>query len=137
MVFLCDTFTNHNLYIVLFIYIILQIELVIMMLINDIVKTVQDYEENEWDSEARFKFYNVAYDTKTKIVKVFFVEEYHFDGDNWGEIETKSNARKILELEDVSAETYINMLVSVVNADQQELEYYYGNTLDKVSFVRV
>ena len=107
------------------------------MLLNDIVEAINENEETAWESEAPFTYYEVEYDIEVKRVEVFFVEEYHYDGDNWGEIETKCNKRRIFFAEHILPQKYMNLLIYVVNADQQELEYEYGDALKKVSFVRV
>ena len=107
------------------------------MLLNDIVQAIHENEETEWESEAPYHHYNVKYDVDTKRLEVYFVEEYHYDGDNWGEIEARYVETKVFFAEFISAEKYINLLVSIVNKSRDELEYYYGNTLDKVCFDRV
>lgn len=111
------------------------------MLLKDIIKTIQENEEFEWESEAHSIFYNVKYDVESKRVSVDFVEEYHYNGDNWGEIDSKATEHEIFFAEHISAEHYINMLISLINKSEDELEYTLGLdgffTLKKIHFNRV
>ena len=106
------------------------------MLIEDIVEAIEENEEWAWESEARFKYYSLTYDVETKRLELYFIEEYHFDGDNWGEIEKKISKSRVFYAEYIRAEMYINLLISIIN-NREELEHLFGSALNKVRFERV
>ena len=106
------------------------------MLIDDIFEAINQHEEWEWESEAPFHHYEIEYDVEANRIEIFFIEEYHFDGDNWGEIDTKIIKTKVFFAEYISAEKYINLLISMFN-NRRELEHLYGTSPNKIRFVRV
>jgi hypothetical protein len=104
------------------------------MLIDKILNAISETEEWVWESEAPFTYYNIKYDIKNKEVEVSFIEEYHYDGDNWGEIETMSDENPFYTEVNVSEKDFINLLITVTNS-RQELDYRYGTIVNKINFV--
>lgn len=99
------------------------------MLLYDIYKILHEVEECNWESEANALYYIVTYIDNQVII--YEVEDYHFDGDNWGEIDVKSYKRKIGHI-DVSIEEYLQAVCMYANNMAQsngkeimEFEYPY------------
>ena len=65
---------------------------------NNIMKVIQNTEEEVlFDVEAPAYWYEIEFNNDELII--YEVDEYHFDGDEWGTIETKTNTTEIKKFE--------------------------------------
>lgn len=65
---------------------------------NNIMKVIQNIEEEVlFDVEAPAYWYEIEFNNDELII--YEVDEYHFDGDEWGTIETKTNTTEIKKFE--------------------------------------
>ena len=65
---------------------------------NNVMKVIQNIEEEVlFDVEAPAHWYEIKFNNDELII--YEVDEYHFDGDEWGTIETKTNTTEIERFE--------------------------------------
>ena len=65
---------------------------------NNVMKVIQNIEEEVlFDVEAPAYWYEIEFNNDELII--YEVDEYHFDGDEWGTIETKTNTTEIKRFE--------------------------------------
>ena len=65
---------------------------------NNVMKVIQNIEEEVlFDVEAPAHWYEIKFNNDELII--YEVDEYHFDGDEWGAIETKTNTTEIERFE--------------------------------------
>lgn len=109
------------------------------MLLDNIYEILHKREEFNFESEANRLYYVVTYDENQ--IKIYEVEEYHYDGDNWGEIETKSHTH-LLEEWYVSIEEYLDSvlryarIMSQGDIGRQIMEYEFPYVGYSVIFKR-
>ena len=61
---------------------------------NNVMKVIQNIEEEVlFDVEAPAHWYEIKFNNDELII--YEVDEYHFDRDEWGKIETKTNTTEI------------------------------------------
>ncbi len=89
----------------------------------DVVKSVTEYEEDIlFDVEAPSHWYCVTYDNDKIILQE--IDEYHYNGDEWGEICTKTNVCKIDEFECTLTE-YVNFVIRFFNEKMLYVQHEY------------
>lgn len=65
---------------------------------NNVIKVIQNIEEEVlFDVEAPAHWYEIEFNDDELII--YEIDEYHFDGDEWGTIETKANITEIKRFE--------------------------------------
>lgn len=65
---------------------------------NNVMKVIQNIEEEVlFDVEAPAHWYEIEFNNNELII--YEVDEYYFDGDEWGTIETKTNTTEIKRFE--------------------------------------
>lgn len=81
---------------------------------NDVIKVVKEYEEEVlFDVEAQYYWYSITYENNK--LKLSEIDEYHENGDEWGEIITKTNVYKIKEYE-CTLKEYLKFVIRFFNA---------------------
>ena len=79
--------------------------------LNKIYEILHEAEEHNFESEANCLYYIVSF--YEDQVSIYEVEEYHYDGDNWGEIDVTSNKHKITSIP-VTIEEYLKIILQYV-----------------------
>ena len=108
------------------------------MLLNDIYESLHEREEVNFESEANMLYYVVTYNENR--VEIYEIEEYHYDGDNWGEIETKQN-KYLYHTIEASIEEYLDAVIHFANIMSQDcgneiMRYEYPYVLHGLQFHR-
>lgn len=98
------------------------------MLLNKIYDVLKEREECNWESEANSLYYIVTYIDNQVII--YEIEEYHFDGDNFGEIDVKNYKHQIGNI-DANIEEYVQAICTYANYVAQSngkeiIAYEYG-----------
>ena len=105
------------------------------MLLNDIYTILHDRDECNYESEANCLYYIVTYNNNQ--VELYEIEEYNFNGDNWGEIEVKANKYLIGTIK-TSITEYLDAVITYANTMSHpnakqiiEFEYpYVGHSIE-------
>ena len=83
---------------------------------NKILRTIQEYENDiMYDTEANHVSYIVSYDELNKSIIIKEADTYYFDGDNFGDIDSKTNYYTIDIIQDVSIKEYVVTLTYFFN----------------------
>lgn len=98
------------------------------MLIDKIFEAME-YNEEE-GCEAPSSHYEIEYDMSSQTMIMNFIENYYFDGDNWGEIEVKRYSQSIAKYHDTTVEEYINLLISILNCPEE-----YNRFVRRINFI--
>lgn len=98
------------------------------MLIDEIFEAIK-YNEEE-GCEAPFSHYEIEYDMSSETMVMNFVENYYFDGDNWGEIEVKRYSQRLAKFEGTTVQEYINLLIMFLNSPEE-----YKWIVGKINFI--
>lgn len=107
-------------------------------LLYDICSTLHEREEYNFESEANCLYYIVTY-TDNKV-EIYEVEEYHFDGDDWGTIDVKSN-KLLIDTIGCTIEDYLDAILIYARNMSQEcgkeiMRYEYPYVLHGIVFRR-
>lgn len=106
------------------------------MLLYDIYKILHEKDKSNFESEANSLYYIVTY-VNNKVM-LYEVEEYHFDGDDWGTIDVKHNIRNFKEIE-VPIEEYVQAVCIFGNTmahshGREIMEYEYPYVSHRIEF---
>ena len=100
---------------------------------NQILRTIQEYENDiMYDIEANNVSYVVTYDELNKQIIIKEADTYLFDGDNFGDIDSKTNYYTIDIIQNVSIKEYVVALTYFFN-NSYALKYEY-NVFNKIVF---
>ena len=89
----------------------------------DVINTVKEIEENvTYDVEAPSHWYAISYENNK--LKLSEIDEYHENGDEWGEMITKTNVCKIKEYE-CTLEEYLKFVIRFFNAKMLYEQHEY------------
>lgn len=93
------------------------------MTFNNVINVVREYEEEVlFDVEAPDHWYSITYENNK--LKLSEVDEYHQNGDEWGEIITKTNVYKIEEYK-CTLEEYLKFVIRFFNAKMLYRQHEY------------
>ena len=105
------------------------------MLINDVLQKVKEIEEEVlFDVEAPSHYYDINYENGKIILREN--DEYHFNGDEWGEIEVKTNTYIIGEF-DCTIEEYINFIICFYKKKLIYQEHQYPSDIDVITKISI
>lgn len=100
-----------------------------------VIDKINEYEENlMYNTECNSYYYLIDYKNKTLIINE--VDEYEFDGDEWGEIETKINIIKIKEIECNEIE-FINFLIRFYNTRETYIKFEYPENMNVITKIMI
>lgn len=89
----------------------------------EIINTVKQIEEDVvFDVEAPSHWYAITYENNKLIL--LEIDEYHFNGDEWGEVEVKINKSKIKEI-NCTLEEYLKLVIRFFKAKMIYKEHQY------------
>ena len=98
-----------------------------------ILETIQQYENDVMFSlEANHVSYVISYDELDKKITIKEADTYCFDGDSFGDINSKTNYYTIDTIDDVSIKEYVLTLTYFFN-NHYALKYEY-DVLNKIVF---
>ena len=87
-----------------------------MIYTNKILRTIQEYENDiMYDIEANNVSYVISYDELNKQIIIKEADTYLSDGDNFGDIDSKTNYYTIDIIQDVSIKEYVVTLTYFFN----------------------
>lgn len=93
------------------------------MIFHDVINVIREYEKDIlFDVEAPSHWYNIAYKDNKLIIQE--VDDYQYDGDEWGEIYTKSNVSQIHEIE-CTLEEYLQFVIHFFYQKIEYIQYEY------------
>lgn len=90
---------------------------------HEVIKCVTEYEEEIlFDVEAPQHWYEIVYENNK--LKILEIDEYHFNGEEWGEIDSKHNVNVIEEFSCEIIE-YINFIIRFFKAKALYVQHEY------------
>ena len=90
---------------------------------NNIMKVIQNIEEEVlFDVESPAHWYEIKFNNDELII--YEIDEYDFDGDEWGTIETKTNTTEIerFKCSLIDIGSLITMALSIICANDSAKE---------------
>lgn len=103
------------------------------MYTTKILRTIQEYDDDiMFDLEAEHVSYVISYDELNKSIIIKEADTYLSNGDNFGDIDSKTNYYTIDIIQDVSIKEYVVTLTYFFN-NSYALKYEYS-VFNKIVF---
>lgn len=102
------------------------------MIINDVLKII-DKMENEvlFDVEAPAHWYLIEYDWDNSNLVIYEIDEYSYNGDEWGEIIVKHNKTKIESIR-LTNRMYTDFLIQFFKRKIEYIKYEYPTSYGNI-----